>query len=280
MSELEPGRVAVGVAGDQPAVLDYARREAERAGCGMTLVHAYTVPPSAMGSMYGLDIPESFKAGGQAVLDEAVRQLSKEGAPDELDCVLTRGFAPAVLESQSRDARVMVIGPDEPKPWYIRLFEGSVARHLVEHAACPVVVVPAKWASSGESGPVVVMVDSVATSHGPLAYAFEAASTRHTELQVLHVLASQDEATDDEWTSIRRVVDAWFARYPIVRGATRAVTGDLREGALGATYDAALLVVGQPDERHAPGFLVDSLARDIITSSDCPVAVVPVGYRG
>jgi nucleotide-binding universal stress UspA family protein len=273
--------VVVGVAdGNHPAVLDYARCEAERTGTGLTLVHAYSVPPSAMGWMYGLDIPEAYRAGGHDVLVEAVRRLTRDGLTSRIDTVLIRGFAPAVLESASRSGWVVVIGTDGSKPWFLRLTEGSVARRLVERADCPVVVVPDGWTTARASSPVVAMVDDVDTAYAPLAYAFEAATARRADLQVLHVADPRDRRSDDDWLVVRRVVDAWFDRHPDVLGSCRQVEGEPYPAALAAAHGAGLLVLGRPRDRHLPSLLVQSLAQEIIAVSECPVAVTPNGYRG
>lgn len=55
------------------AVVTYAEAEAHRRSCSLRLVHAYMVPPSAMSSVYAVDAPGSFRAGGQEVLNEAAR---------------------------------------------------------------------------------------------------------------------------------------------------------------------------------------------------------------
>ncbi|MET0467305.1 MAG: universal stress protein [Aeromicrobium sp.] len=273
--------VLVGVAdGDHRAVLEYARCEAERTGSGLTLVHAYTVPPSAMGWMYGLDIPEAYRAGGHDVLLEAVRRLTRDGLTTRIDTVLTRGFAPAVLESASRRAWVVVIGTDGSKPWFLRLTEGSVARRLVERAECPVVVVPGGWTSSRPVSPVVAMVDDVDTAYAPLAYAFEAATVRPADLQVIHVADPRDRRPDDDWVAVQHVVDAWFDRHPEVLGSCRRVEGEPYPAALAAAHGAGLLVIGRPRDRRLPSLLVQSLAQEIIAVSECPVAVTPLGYRG
>jgi nucleotide-binding universal stress UspA family protein len=278
MSTTAKKPVVVGVADKQPALLEYAREEAERAGCGVRLVHSYSVPPSAMGSLYGIDVPEMFRATGQEILAEAVGHLATSAGSVRVDGLLVRGFAPAVLESQSRSACLVVIGPDESKPWYIRLFEGRVAHHLVEHAACPVVVVPDSWQASSSHGPVVVMVHGVARAQGPLAFAFEVASSRQAELQVLHV--SRDDRPDSEWETVRRVVDAWYDRHPQVSGRTRVVTDDVRDAAVRAANDASLLVLGAPHLPRAVNMVMDSVAQEVIAQAGCAVAVIPAGYRG
>lgn len=272
--------VAVGVADRQTAAIDYARMEAERAGCGIKIVHAYTVPPSAMGPIYGLDVSEAYRVAGQEVLAAAMRHLNETANTAPVECVLKRGFAPSVLESESRSSRLMIIGPDESKPWYIRLFEGRSARHLAEHTGCPIVVVPDTWEGSRNAAPIVVMVDGETTAHGPLSFGFQIASARHAELQVLHVVADIREDLDTQWQGIRRVVDSWYDAHPDVSGRSQVVTGEAHEQAIRAAGGASLLVLGRPHERHVSNKLVRSLAQEIIAEADCPVAVVPAGYRG
>jgi nucleotide-binding universal stress UspA family protein len=272
--------VAAGVADKQPTVLDYARLEAERAGCGLKLVHAYVVPPSAMGSIYSLDVPEAFRAAGQEILDEAVRHLKEDGTIAPIETVLTRGYAPSVLETESRSARQLIIGPDESKPWYIRLFEGKVAHELVERGECPVVVVPDSWRPANDAAPVVVMVDGETSAHGPLKFAFDTASARGAELRVLHVTPPMDGLVDAEWDAIRRVVDSWFDRHPQVRGDSQVVAGEVRDAAIRAAEGAGLLILGRPHERRLSNVLMDSLAQEILAEAGSPVAVVPADYRG
>ena len=271
--------IAVGIADKHPAVLDYAAREAERASCKVRLVHAYLVPASAMGSVYGLDVPEAYRAAGQEVLDEAVRHLTTTGATAPVESVLTRGFAPNVLEAATRSARMLIIGPDESKPWYIRMFEGRVARHLAGHADCPIVVVPDTWDLPHDDAPIVVMIDGESSAHGPLEFAFETASARGAELRVLHVTSPEQGTHDDQWDAIRRLVEAWYSRHPEVRGSSEVVKGDVREVAVRTAENAAMLILGRPHERRVTGILMDSLAQEIIAEAGCPVAVVPSTYR-
>ncbi|MCW2823203.1 MAG: hypothetical protein JWQ91_120 [Aeromicrobium sp.] len=275
MSHDESRPVVVGVAGRHVVVLQYARQEAERAGCAITLVHAYTVPPSAMGNLYGLDVPEAYKAGGHEVLTEARHELTAMATTSPVHSVLVRGFAPAVLESESRKARLMVIGPDESKPWVARILEGRVARHLVDHAECPVAVVSDTWEPSRDASPVVVIIDDEPLAQGALAFAFGTAELRHVELRILHVAAKMQDEPDGEWSSMKWIVDTWQERFPDVRESSHIVTRDVHAEAVSAGNGAGLLVVGRSRCHGAGSLLGDSLARDIISVSDCPVVVVP-----
>lgn len=273
-----PLPVVVGVADRQLAALDYAAAEAIRAGSRVRIVHAYVVPPSAMGSVYGVDVPESFRLGGQEVLDAAVHHLRAGRPALEIEPVLCRGFAPAVLESMSADARLLIMAPDTAKPWYFRMFEGRVAHRLVEHAACPVVVVPDTWTPAHDAAPVVVMIDGEDSAQGPLSFAFAAAADRGAELHVVHVDPDSAPEQDPEWQAVRRVADAWFAANPQVRGSARVVGGDVRAAAMDVASNAGLLVLGRPHERRIPNLLMDSLAQDLVAAAGCPVAVVPSGH--
>lgn len=152
------------------------------------------------------------------------------------------------------------------------MFKGRVARHLAEHAECPVIAVPDSWPRYRGDAPIVVMVDGETTAHGPLQFAFEIASARGAELRVLHVATPESDDTAGQWESIRRVVDAWFERHPEVRGHSEVVDGDVRETALRTAEGAGMLIVGRPHERRVTNVLMDSIAQEIIAEAGCPVA--------
>lgn len=232
--------VVVGVDDGQTAALDYAAALALRLGCAVRVVHAYVVPPAPMGAAYGVDIPESFRLRGQEIVDAAVRHLGSAHPGLVVEPVLHRGMAPALLESESAEASVLVIGPDASKPWYFRMFEGRIAHRLVEHAACPVVVVPETWGPAHDVASVVVLTDREADAQGPLSFAREAATTRGAELEIVHV--------------------------------------DDRAEAVEIANQAGLLVIGRPQARHLTDLATDSLAQQLVSAVGCPVAVVPADY--
>ena len=271
--------IAVGVVAGQDAVLDFAQVEAELTRSHLLLVHAYEVLPTIAAPALGLDLAEDFRLGGQEILAEALEHLARSGVACRVERVLTRGHAPAVLEAESRRARLMIIGQDADKPLIVRLFEGRVARRLVEHADCPVVVVPDSWRPDQGSGPVVVMIDGHSTAHGPLALAFETAATHDAELQVLHVVPPGGRAVSG-WDDMQPLVEAWYTRYPHVLGTVHVVEGDPHEQALHAARGAGILVMGRPGQRRTSSFMIDTLAQEIIGEAACPVAVVASDYRG
>lgn len=73
-------------------------------------------------------------------LSEAVAGLREKFPDVQVELVLARGPAPAHLVEESRRARLLVLGAHHRSVW--DLFLGSVNRSVVEHALCPVAVVP------------------------------------------------------------------------------------------------------------------------------------------
>lgn len=226
------GPVVVGVADDQLTILDYAAREAIRAGSGLRLVHAYAVPPAPPGPIAGVDIAASYRAGGQDVLDAAVRHLEQTHKGLVVECVLTRGHTQDVLERESADARLMIIGPAARKPWYVKMFEGEVTHHLVEHAVCPVLVVPSQWPEARDGDPVVVLVGGDTPAPKALEFAHKMAQSRGVELRVVHSDgAARDMAIDAaERAGLLVLVDGLARKIVGAASCPVAVVSSVRPG--------------------------------------------------
>lgn len=256
------GPVAVGVADDQPAILEYAAREAVRAGCALRLIRTYAVPPAPMVPLAGVDIPASYRAGAQDVLDAAVTYVEQHHAGLEVETVLERAHTPTVLERESHTSRLMVIGPAARKPWYVKMFEGEVTHHLAERSECPVVVVPRGWLEPQPDAPIIVVFEGEAAV---FEHACETAAARNAPLRILAATA----LNEDVLTPLRD-------RFPQVVMSQELLTGEPRAAALRAAEHAALLVLARPDEHRLPLGLVDKLGQDIVAAANCPVVVVPV----
>lgn len=267
--------VAVGVTDHETAILEYAAVEAGRADCRLRLVHAYAVPPSAMGTSYGYDIPAEFRRDGEQVLREAEALVADTIDKKHVNCVLSQGVPPTVLERESRSARLMVIGQDPPKPWYFRLYEGRSAHHLAEYSHCPVVIVPRTWVEVPRRDQVVAFVDGPRAAHSILEYAFSTAASRGAPLKIVHV-AEDDPIGYERWHATKDVVDAWATAYPDVHLTMVVDHGSRQRIVVDAAKAAALVVLGQPHVELAARVFAHSLARAVITRAACPVAVVPI----
>jgi nucleotide-binding universal stress UspA family protein len=146
----ERDRIVVGVDGS-PAARDavrWALAEACRRGADVDLVACWHVPYMADASPYGLMYvtPDDMM---QAAAKEAERSLGALDAELEDACragcrVSLRavaGDAGEMLAIESKGALMLVVGR-RGRGALGRLVLGSVGRHVVVHAACPVVVVP------------------------------------------------------------------------------------------------------------------------------------------
>jgi nucleotide-binding universal stress UspA family protein len=271
--------VIAGVAGKDPAVLAYAQDEAARWDVPLVLVHTYVVPPSAMGSIYGFDVPAAYRDGADQVMDEAVAFVRSRNPHTPLETRVSRETAFRALERLAPAARVLVIGQDTRKSWAVRLFEGRTAKHLVQHAACPVAIVNDAWQRTIAKGSIVALIDGVTLANGSLRYSFEEARRRGGRVRVVQADTTFETAADlDEHRArLSRLMESWRAWYPDVRVRTTVLTGDPEDVGSDSEGGAELLVVSRSiGEPHL--WPSHSAARSIAQEARCPVVVVPAGY--
>jgi nucleotide-binding universal stress UspA family protein len=144
---LEPGgRIVVGVDESDHALiaLRWALREALVRKASVEVVHAWLPPVTAL--PFGATMPMSLDEGEidaaaradlDKVVDTALAELGE--APEVIRTVLPGSAAPTLVEV-SEDAALLVVGSHGRTGWR-KLMLGSVADAVVQHAACPVVVV-------------------------------------------------------------------------------------------------------------------------------------------
>jgi nucleotide-binding universal stress UspA family protein len=144
---LEPGgRIVVGIDESDHALiaLRWALREALVRKASVEVVHAWLPPVTAL--PFGATMPMSLDEGEidaaaradlDKVVDTALAELGE--APEVIRTVLPGSAAPTLVEV-SEDAALLVVGSHGRTGWR-KLMLGSVADAVVQHAACPVVVV-------------------------------------------------------------------------------------------------------------------------------------------
>lgn len=148
-----PGTIVVGVDGSPASreALRWAAQEAELRGAQLVAVYAWSfVPPPPLGDPGMLAMPAGDLAGqleaeneaAHAELDAAVVESFPGGPPVEIEKRLIEGGPTDVLESEARSADLLVVGSHGRSGLKAALL-GSVSRHAVDHAKCPVVVVKA-----------------------------------------------------------------------------------------------------------------------------------------
>lgn len=134
--------VVVGVDGSEgsTSVLEFAFRAASWQHDPLTVAHCFWDSASADGQALA-SAPHSDLAAERLVVSEAIAGLSEKYPDVDVTVEIDRGDAEDVLADLSRSASLVVIGR-QPRSALSDFVLGSVAQALVEHARCPVAVVP------------------------------------------------------------------------------------------------------------------------------------------
>ncbi|AKT51857.1 universal stress protein [Arsenicicoccus sp. oral taxon 190] len=286
-------RVVVGVDGSSGArpALEWAAREAEgrRATLVLVMAQELAVPaPSEAGWTFGLD--DVLRESTERLLDEAA-ELVRRRHPD-LD-VTTQGVfgspAAALIEA-SRHATLVVVGSRGAGGWP-GLLLGSVSGAVAAHGHCPVVVVPDRCEHTDPQGPVVVGVDDSAESARAAAFALAEADGRGVPVVAVHAWTLSfhggvvpTEEGSEPYTSMReqqsqlvtRVLEHPRAAHPDVPVEHRIVRSTSVSALTEASRGASLVVVGSRGRGGFAGMLLGSTSRQLLQTSQAPVAVVRV----
>jgi nucleotide-binding universal stress UspA family protein len=146
-----PGTIVVGVDGSPAsnAALRFGAEEAQLRGWKLVAVHAWIYLPPAPLAEPGLvplppvDIPgavETLRDAAEAELDAAIAQAFQEGPPIEVERKLVEDDPAEALEREAKQADLVVVG-SRGRSGIAAMLLGSVSRHVIDHAPCPVVVV-------------------------------------------------------------------------------------------------------------------------------------------
>ncbi len=274
--------VVVGVGEAQPAVLQFAAREARHLHGDLRVVHAYgTVDPLAGPYPDGAAGGSEMRLFGHALLVDAKRILDEESfRPLAVEYVLSRRGAAATLVEESRDARILVLGTD--RVWGSdRLLGGNITAHLTRAAGCPVAVVPETTHPPSSDGRVVVALDGgEMQASGPLQFAFDQARVRSVGLDVLHAVPAHTAAGDAEAAraDVKAVFFRWHALYPDVPATITYTVAEPDQAVLRASNRAGLVVIGRSHLHLRPFAVARPLASSVIRAAGCPVVVVPSDY--
>lgn len=147
-------RIVVGVDGSAAAqrALSWAVHEARLRGAKVQVIHAWMVPfvealpePIVFGHRPpGPPIEEVYERLRQAakdVLDSCVREALEEVPDVEVERELVEARPAHALLEAARDANLLVVG-SRGRGGFTGLLLGSVSQQCVQHAPCPVAVVP------------------------------------------------------------------------------------------------------------------------------------------
>lgn len=139
-------RVVVGIDGSPGSheALRVAWEEARRRHGVLEVVHAWSLPPFVVAFAPTAPLPpvvyRDAEDAARAVVAEAVAELPHDPAVTVVPVVVD-GTASRVLDSVAEGADLLVVGR-RGHSRFTELFMGSTSRACVEHAPCPVLVVP------------------------------------------------------------------------------------------------------------------------------------------
>jgi nucleotide-binding universal stress UspA family protein len=278
MNTNDPNKpVLVAVGGDQPTIVEYAAGEARRRGTELVVLHVYGTVFQDVGAVAAINASPSDDADAEAVLDRARAVVAGLADAPPTRYITELGSVIERIDHHARHAQVLVLGADEIN-WFERVLGGAITRHLAEHAACPVVVVPPLHDLAVLYGGVCVAVDDDARAAGPLRFAFEEADARQSSLFVLHVVPESLKGAELEAArvGVAEVLAGWREQFPDVVVTTRVVSDDdVVSAAERASVESELLVVGRPRRRFLSGH---AAAPRLTREAHCPLAVVDGDY--
>ena len=148
-----PGTIVVGVDGSEASheALRFAVAEARLRDARVVAVHVWAfIPPTPIGDPGMMPMPagdypgqlEAERAAAEAELEGALAAAFPEGTPGEVEARLAVGDAAEALVDEAEGAELLVVG-SRGRSGIASVLLGSVSRHVVSHAPCPVVVVKA-----------------------------------------------------------------------------------------------------------------------------------------
>lgn len=283
--------IVVGVTGaeENTAALRWAVEEAKRRDVRVTLAHAVSAlfPPPSPSILLQ---PESLtEVGRQSLSGAAGEFLDMSERRLAFGEVLDHGHADSVLADLSKDAD-LVVTAHRDRHGLKRIRTHSTSISVAAHAHCPVVSVPEGWTADAapDARWVTVGVHEFGGPEQVLAEGFAEADRRGAPLRVVHAWRL-DPAYDDiitrrvdpEWhdrlqAELQTAVAPFVERYPDVEVDTVVWHQWPADAVADLAGSSSLVVVGRHGERHLLPHRVGSIARAAITTSSCPVLVVPV----
>jgi nucleotide-binding universal stress UspA family protein len=142
------GPIVVGVDGsaDSQAAVGFAFAEADLRERRLVVVHAWTRPgPHVPGSVFPVEFgAASVRAGAERLVSEAAAGWREKYPDVAVSQLLVHGHPSEALSEVCHRTSLVVVGTrGRTTPSVDGI--GSVSRHLVYRAPCPIVVVPRAW---------------------------------------------------------------------------------------------------------------------------------------
>jgi nucleotide-binding universal stress UspA family protein len=141
-----PG-IVVGIDGspNSERALDWAMRQAAAVRTPLTVITVHEVPKSYWGGIPVIGpADESLLGELRQAAEEMTQKVAGrlgDAGPASITVHAVNGFVVKELVDASQDADLVVVGTRDASS-FTRLVMGSVSSEVVQHSACPVVIVP------------------------------------------------------------------------------------------------------------------------------------------
>jgi len=270
--------IVVGLKEKQPTALRFAAQAAIEHHANLRVVHCLDLRTAAdfVSVPHKEFPPESWRAAGEAVIDQARADVSELQPTPNADFVLADGRPFQTLRDETAGASMLVVGLDADSS-FGPLFGGSVTQRLISHSGVPVAVVPERTWADEISGPVFVAIDTRTPAAGPLRFAFSEASRTSKELHVAHVIPEMETfgQSQPRRIDVSEVLAGWSEEFPDVTVKHRFFFDDADDGCVRASEEASLLVLGRRKTQIFGHPVLSEIAKRV----HCPCVVVPDEWK-
>jgi nucleotide-binding universal stress UspA family protein len=290
------GRMIVGYDGSEPAgaAVDWAAAQAQHRGVPLTVLSVVDYV-GMMPGIYGASSwPELFQEEADRIAAEGVELAVKTGSSIDVTGKGAVGQVAQSLIQLAGSGDQLVLGTRGRSELTGTLL-GSVAFAVTAHAHCPVVVVRGNPTAPGPDRPVLVGMDGSTGARSALRYAADQAAVAGAPLIVASCFHPASVWTEANYYSTEapgapsfddrareaagrlvandaRLAEEW---HPGLEVRELVLSGTADRELVAAAASCGLLVVGTRGHGGFVGLLLGSVSHGVISSSPCPVSVIP-----
>ncbi|GAA2784584.1 universal stress protein [Kitasatospora paracochleata] len=269
---------------ESTAAAQWAVREAELRGLRLELLLAWPWMAEEM-----LGQPDAV-AESRSRLGRQEAELRAQLSTVDVTAVQWTGSAGQALVEAGEHAAMLALGSRGLST--LRGFlVGPVGRHVLERAACPIVLVRPTRDTPRSTGEVVLGLDLDHHCGGVIAFAFESAALRSVPLRVVHawrppgggdlapavVAELEEEMAADAMERFTAAVEPWREKYPDVTVVASLLRGSPAATLIDAVGRPDLLVVGRRSGAGSGGPHLGPVTEAAVHHVHSPLAVVPYG---